>query len=75
MDYSVYVGRCQTFFHLAVLLDVAGLLIFFVGLFAPLRFWDFLIFSGPLVVFLSLVFWIFWYLGNIEVPAEEFFPE
>lgn len=72
MDYSSYLGRCLPFFLLAVFLDVAGLILFFVGIFAPLSFWDFFVFSGPLIVFLSLVFWIFWYLGNLEV--EDLLP-
>lgn len=72
MDYSSYLGRCLPFFLLAVFLDVAGLILFFVGIFAPLSFWDFFVFSGPLIIFLSLVFWIFWYLGNLEV--EDLLP-
>lgn len=71
MDYSTFIGRCPLFFYLAVLLDAAGLVLFFIGIFAPLSFWDFLVLSGPLLLFLSLVLWIFWYLGNLEVPVEE----
>lgn len=70
MDYTAYLGRCLLFFFIAVFLDAAGLILFFVGIFAPLSFWDFFVFSGPLIIFLSLVFWIFWYLGNLDAPME-----
>lgn len=59
------------FLSLAVFLDVAGLLIFLVGIFAPLNYWDFFVFSGPLLIFLSLIPWIFWYMGNLTVSEEE----
>lgn len=74
MDYTVLSGRCLLFFFLAILLDTVGLIVFFIGIAAPFSFWDFLVLSGPILVFLSLVFWIFWYLGNLEVPTEEFLP-
>ena len=70
MDLGAYLGRCRLFFFLAVLLDAVGLLVFFVGIAAPLSYWDFLVFSGPLLMFLSLALWIFWYLGNLEVSEE-----
>ncbi|KAG7325988.1 hypothetical protein KOW79_010913 [Hemibagrus wyckioides] len=60
MDCTAYVGRCFGFFLLAVVLDVAGLVLFLLGIFAPLSFWDFFVLSGPIIIFLSLIFWIFW---------------
>lgn len=75
MDYTSYIGRCLLFFFIAILLDVVGIILFLIGVFAPFSFWDFLVFSGPLLIFLSLVLWIFWYLGNLEVPLEEILPE
>lgn len=75
MDYIGYLGRCLLFFFIAVLLDTVGLILFIIGVFAPLSFWDFFVFSGPLIIFLSLVFWTFWYLGNLEVPMEELLPK
>lgn len=75
MDYIGYLGRCLLFFFIAVLLDTVGLILFIVGIFAPLSFWDFFVLSGPLIIFLSLVFWIFWYLGNLEVPMEDLLPK
>lgn len=59
------------FLSLAVIMDVAGLILLFLGIFAPLSFWDFFVLSGPLLIFLSLIFWIFWYIGNLTVSAEE----
>lgn len=56
---------------LALILDVAGLIIFLVGIFAPLTFWDFFIFSGSLLIFFSLFPWIFWYMSNLTVSEEE----
>ncbi|KAJ0058142.1 hypothetical protein NL108_008722 [Boleophthalmus pectinirostris] len=56
---------------LAIVLDVVGLLLLLIGIFAPLSFWDFFVFSGPVLIFLSLILWIFWYLGNLKVPEEE----
>ncbi|RVE69974.1 hypothetical protein OJAV_G00083310 [Oryzias javanicus] len=59
------------FLSIAVFLDVVGLILFFIGIFAPLSYWDFFVLSGPLLMFLSLVFWIFWYMGNLTVSEEE----
>lgn len=65
-------GRATTaFLVLALILDLVGLVLFFVGIFAPLSFWDFFVLSGPLLIFLSLILWIFWYLGNLKVSDEE----
>lgn len=59
------------FLTLALIMDIVGLLLFFIGIFAPLSFWDFFVISGPLLIFLSLVLWIFWYIGNLTVSEEE----
>lgn len=65
-------GKCTAFFiGLAIFLDVVGLLLLLIGIFAPLPYWDFFVLSGPLLIFLSLVLWIFWYLGNLTVSEEE----
>ncbi|NXY72888.1 TM238 protein, partial [Glareola pratincola] len=65
------IGRCASILLLAVLCDVIGLIILFVGIFAPLSFWDFLVYLGALMIAFSLVFWVFWYTLNIEVPFRE----
>lgn len=65
-------NRCtNVFLSIAVILDVVGLLLLLVGIFAPLSFWDFFVLSGPLLIFLSLILWIFWYLGSLTVSEEE----
>nr|XP_057905434.1 transmembrane protein 238-like [Doryrhamphus excisus] len=64
-------GRCICCFWLAVAFDVIGLLVLLVGVFVNVFFYDLLIYAGAIVIFLSLVWWVFWYSGNIEVlPAE-----
>uniref|UniRef100_A0A3P8WZB8 Uncharacterized protein n=1 Tax=Cynoglossus semilaevis TaxID=244447 RepID=A0A3P8WZB8_CYNSE len=60
------------FLTLALIMDIVGLLLFFIGIFAPLSFWDFFVISGPLLIFLSLVLWIFWYIGNLTVSEEDY---
>ncbi|KAM3863541.1 transmembrane protein 238 [Diretmus argenteus] len=64
-------GRCAGAFWLAVAFDVFGLLILLIGVFANVFFYDFLIYAGAIVIFLSLIWWLFWYTGNIEVPPAE----
>ncbi|NXQ90382.1 TM238 protein, partial [Nyctibius grandis] len=60
-------GRCAAILLLAVLCDAIGLIILFVGIFAPLSSWDFFVYLGALLLAFSLVFWMFWYTLNIEV--------
>uniref|UniRef100_A0A3B3SH56 Transmembrane protein 238 like n=1 Tax=Paramormyrops kingsleyae TaxID=1676925 RepID=A0A3B3SH56_9TELE len=57
--------RCLFFFILALVFDIGGLVIFLLGIFASFTFWEFFVLTGPIIIFLSLIFWIFWYLGNI----------
>lgn len=64
-------GRCSCAFWLAVAFDVCGLVVLLAGVFADIFFYDFLIYAGAIVIFLSLIWWVFWYTGNIEVPPEE----
>ncbi|XP_072550292.1 transmembrane protein 238 [Salminus brasiliensis] len=64
-------GRCSWAFWLAVVFDSLGLLVLLLGVFADLFFYDFLIYAGAIVIFLSLIWWVFWYTGNIEVPPEQ----
>ncbi|KAK6301805.1 hypothetical protein J4Q44_G00278580 [Coregonus suidteri] len=75
MDYTQYLGRCLLLFFIAIFLDAVGLILFFLGIFAPFSFWDVLVFSGPIIIFLSLFFWIFWYMGNLEVAVDDFLPK
>ncbi|XP_068953385.1 transmembrane protein 238 [Petaurus breviceps papuanus] len=69
-------GRCRVALLLAVGLDVAGMVALLTGVFAHLQvqgrdFGDLLIYTGALMVFLSLLGWIFWYTGNIEISRQE----
>ncbi|KAF7697789.1 transmembrane protein 238-like [Silurus meridionalis] len=64
-------GRCSCAFWLAVVFDVCGLVVLLAGVFADIFFYDFLIYAGAIIIFLSLIWWVFWYTGNIEVPPEE----
>lgn len=64
-------GRCTCAFWAAVAFDTVGLLILLLGVFADIFFYDLLIYAGAIVIFLSLVWWVCWYSGNIEVPPAE----
>lgn len=64
-------GRCACCFWLAVAFDIVGLLVLLIGVFVNVFFYDLLIYAGAIVIFLSLIWWVFWYSGNIEVPPAE----
>lgn len=65
------VGRCKCAFWFAVAHDILGALILLTGVFAGFFIHDLFIYAGAVVIFLSLIWWVFWYSGNIEVPPEE----
>ncbi|KAL2078177.1 hypothetical protein ACEWY4_025862 [Coilia grayii] len=65
------IGRCKCAFWFAVIHDILGFLILLSGVFWDVFFHDFLLYAGAVIVFLSLIWWVFWYSGNIEVPPEE----
>ncbi|KAM9346406.1 transmembrane protein 238 [Symphorus nematophorus] len=64
-------GRCVCCFWLAVAFDIVGLAVLLIGVFVNIFFYDLLIYAGAIVIFLSLIWWVFWYSGNIEVPPAE----
>ncbi|XP_077407172.1 transmembrane protein 238-like [Vanacampus margaritifer] len=65
------VGRCKCSFWFAVAHDILGVLIMMVGVFGGLAIHDLFIYGGAIVIFLSLIWWVFWFSGNIDVPPEE----
>uniref|UniRef100_A0A670JJB5 Transmembrane protein 238 like n=1 Tax=Podarcis muralis TaxID=64176 RepID=A0A670JJB5_PODMU len=68
---ALYVGRCYFILVLALVCDVAGLVLLLLGIFGLLSSWDFFVYSGALLLAFSLLFWAFWYSLNIEVSLKE----
>uniref|UniRef100_UPI003AAC3554 transmembrane protein 238-like n=1 Tax=Centroberyx gerrardi TaxID=166262 RepID=UPI003AAC3554 len=64
-------SHCKLALVFAVLMDLLGVASLLLGVFAPLEiqgrdFGDLLVYSGALLVLLSLGGWVMWYSGNIE---------
>lgn len=64
-------GHCRHFFWLGVIFDMVGATAMFTGAFVDLPHCDLLLYLGFMLVFLSLLWWVFWYTGNIELTPEE----
>ncbi|XP_065776374.1 calphotin-like [Muntiacus reevesi] len=64
-------GRCKHFFWLGVTFDTVGAATLFTGVFSRLPYYDMFLYLGASMIFLSLLWWTFWYSGNIELSSEE----
>uniref|UniRef100_A0A673K0U6 Uncharacterized LOC107718940 n=1 Tax=Sinocyclocheilus rhinocerous TaxID=307959 RepID=A0A673K0U6_9TELE len=69
------IGSCLPLFVMAIVFDILGVVLLFVGIFGNVRmhgvfYGDFLIHTGALVLFASLALWLMWYVGNIREKDE-----
>ncbi|KAG8446044.1 hypothetical protein GDO86_013786 [Hymenochirus boettgeri] len=71
MKRSKIVGRCYLLFVIAIIFDLVGIILLLIGICANLAAWDFYIYTGATVIALSLVFWMLWYTGNVEISYKE----
>ncbi len=63
------IGSCLPLFVMAIVFDILGVVLLFVGIFGNVRmrgvfYGDFLIHTGALVLFASLALWLMWYVGT-----------
>ena len=64
-------SNCKLALVFAVLMDMFGAVTLLLGVFAPLEirgqdFGDLLVYSGALLLLMSMWGWVIWYSGNIE---------
>ncbi|XP_024261634.1 transmembrane protein 238 [Oncorhynchus tshawytscha] len=64
-------SHCKLALAFAILMDLLGVSALLVGVFAPLEikgqdFGDLLVYSGALLMLMSLGGWVMWYSGNLE---------
>lgn len=68
---GVGLTHCKCVLVFAVFMDLLGLSAILIGVFVPLEvggrdFGDLLVYSGALLVLMSMGGWVMWYSGNIE---------
>lgn len=69
--------HCKVALGFAVIFDLFGFTALFMGLFVPLKmkgrdFGDLLVYTGAVLVLISLGGWVMWYSGNIEgMPKQK----
>ncbi|KAJ8005126.1 hypothetical protein DPEC_G00143420 [Dallia pectoralis] len=64
-------SHCKLALVFAILTDLLGVLALLLGVFAPLEingqdFGDLFVYSGVLLLLMSLGGWVMWYSGNLE---------
>lgn len=64
-------AHCKFILVFAITMDLLGITIVLMGVFVPLEvkgqdFGDLLVYSGVLLVLMSMIGWVMWYSGNIE---------
>lgn len=64
-------GHCRHFFWLGVIFDMMGATALFAGVFIDQPHCELLLYLGSIIVFLSLLWWVFWYAGNIKLTYED----
>lgn len=74
--------HCKFVLVFAVLMDLFGVSTLLIGVFVPLEiggrdFGDLLVYSGAVLVLMSMGAWIMWYSGNIDglIPGKELTPK
>lgn len=65
------IGRCMCCFWFALAHDILGVIIIMAGVFGGFFVHDLFIYAGAIVIFLSLIWWVLFYTGNIDVPPKE----
>lgn len=76
MALSTGLKHCKVALAFAIVFDIFGFTALFLGLFAPLEvkgrdFGDLLVYTGVLLVLISLGAWVMWYSGNIEGAPQQ----
>ncbi|MBN3285354.1 TM238 protein, partial [Polyodon spathula] len=59
----------ETYNKPIIVMSVGGAVLLF-GMLSGRDFGDCLIYTGSIIIFLSLIWWVLWYAGNIEVSIE-----